>query len=244
MRDRNPRRNGDIYCSPACGCNCTWNEYQQAHRNALALAEYLGPGWETNVWENGGWNYEVKNGLIELHPNYARLTAKNGAELKHFVGFSLFIQTNPQLAVLNGKDPDELLNQAHELMQEHVSALQGQLDLMQQQLIKGIVKSATTEKVAEKYATSIIKNPSDYDALEIAGVRDISEPDRDGTECVTDNENPEFYSVYARLRDGQEEFNCIGDFSELSDAEAYAEEVVTTYGVDWPINNRARKERT
>lgn len=54
-----PRRRGLIYCSPACGASCTWAKYQQANKDAKALAKRLGKGWTIRVWENMGWFYQA-----------------------------------------------------------------------------------------------------------------------------------------------------------------------------------------
>lgn len=57
-----PKRNGDVYCSPACGGKCTWAAYQKAKRGAAALAKTMGPGWKPKVWENLGWHFKVVRG--------------------------------------------------------------------------------------------------------------------------------------------------------------------------------------
>ena len=66
-----PKREGDRYCSPACGRGCTWKEYQAATKAAAKLAEELGSdSWEPRVWENLGWHFEVisKNGWWVIEP--------------------------------------------------------------------------------------------------------------------------------------------------------------------------------
>lgn len=52
-----PVRRGDVYCSPACGNNCTVYDFEAAHTNAQALVSVLGPKWKPRVWENLGWHY-------------------------------------------------------------------------------------------------------------------------------------------------------------------------------------------
>lgn len=59
MQDWNPLRKGDIYCAPACGRDCTWDEFLEAHTEADKLVALLGPSWEKRVWENLGWFYEA-----------------------------------------------------------------------------------------------------------------------------------------------------------------------------------------
>jgi len=66
-----PVRHGDIYCSSACGGNCTWAAYQEAHKKAKALVLMLGKGWVPEVWENLGWHWVAKtvDGLMKVHPS-------------------------------------------------------------------------------------------------------------------------------------------------------------------------------
>lgn len=54
-----PMRRGALYCAPACGRECTWDEYQLAQRKAEAFAKKLGSAWTSNVWENLGWHYRA-----------------------------------------------------------------------------------------------------------------------------------------------------------------------------------------
>lgn len=51
-----PVRKGDIYCSPACGHNCTYAAYQAANQLAKKIAAELGPAWRPKVHENMGWH--------------------------------------------------------------------------------------------------------------------------------------------------------------------------------------------
>ena len=64
-----PVRNGEIYCSSACGGGCTIDSYLQAVENANHLCKELGPGWVPRVWENLGWHYSAKsaNDQVEVH---------------------------------------------------------------------------------------------------------------------------------------------------------------------------------
>lgn len=57
--DWTPRREGNTYCSPACGGGCTLEAYRKAEHEAIALASRLGPNWKPVVWENLGWHYKV-----------------------------------------------------------------------------------------------------------------------------------------------------------------------------------------
>jgi hypothetical protein len=92
------------------------------------------------------------------------------------------------------------------------------------------------------YAESIIKDADFYDALELHGVRDTLQDEyaaegkaynatTEGTQCEVDDENPQFFSVYAHLKEGGVE--CIGDFETYHAAAAYGMEIATKYG--WPL---------
>ena len=56
-----PKREGAVYCSPACGNGCKWVDYKLASHKASKLAGRLGAGWKPRVWENLGWHWEVQN---------------------------------------------------------------------------------------------------------------------------------------------------------------------------------------
>ena len=84
----------------------------------------------------------------------------------------------------------------------------------------------------QKYAETIIKRPSLYEALEVHGVKDSY----DETHCEIDDENPQFYSVYIRYHDSPE-VECIGDFASPIDANHYAKEISEKYGLNWTINS-------
>lgn len=59
--DWNPRRKGEIYCSPSCGHGCTHVEYERACQEANACAKLLGPSWTARVYENLGWHWSVSS---------------------------------------------------------------------------------------------------------------------------------------------------------------------------------------
>ena len=54
-----PIRKGRIYCSSACGFDCTYAEFQIATQKAKALAKKMGSDWKPRVWENLGWHYST-----------------------------------------------------------------------------------------------------------------------------------------------------------------------------------------
>jgi len=54
-----PVRRGSIYCSPACGGQCTHAAFLAAERQSKAEAKKLGKGWKPDVSENLGWHWRV-----------------------------------------------------------------------------------------------------------------------------------------------------------------------------------------
>ena len=61
-RDWTPVRNGDAYCSPACGGGpvvCSIKRYEHAHEVANKVARDLGAEWKPDVFENLGWHARV-----------------------------------------------------------------------------------------------------------------------------------------------------------------------------------------
>ena len=52
-----PIHRGEYFCSPGCGAGCKIGAYNAAQERGKALAESLGPGWLSRVWENTGWFY-------------------------------------------------------------------------------------------------------------------------------------------------------------------------------------------
>lgn len=55
------------YCSPACGHDCTQEDYANAHEYAQRLAQRLGPGWGVEVHENLGWHWKAKKGQATVY---------------------------------------------------------------------------------------------------------------------------------------------------------------------------------
>jgi hypothetical protein len=65
-----PVKKGLVYCSPACGHNCTKAAFDKATKSAEALAKTLGRGWVPSIWENLGWHYAVNKDFTSIHPPY------------------------------------------------------------------------------------------------------------------------------------------------------------------------------
>lgn len=72
-----PVRDGNIYCSPACGFKCTIHAYDRAVANAAELALHLGEPFRPTVWENGDWfycaEYHDKGNQFQVFPRDGQL---------------------------------------------------------------------------------------------------------------------------------------------------------------------------
>lgn len=119
VRDWNPVDAGEIYCSPACGFKCKRYAYDRAKEEAWHLARRLGDGWEMEVWENCGWNYAVKRGVVHIHPR------RHGSGISgqwKVEGYTCFIQTSPQF-IGKGPNPEAAFSEALGKMQTAFDAL-------------------------------------------------------------------------------------------------------------------------
>jgi hypothetical protein len=90
-RDWTARRNGLIYCAPACGGNCTWAAFQAAKRNAAALAKACGPGYTPRVQENLGWHYGALSPCRRIYVygergSYSALLGEAGSFSGRYIG--------------------------------------------------------------------------------------------------------------------------------------------------------------
>lgn len=87
---------GGTYCSPACGCGCTKEMYDEAVQRADELAARMGDGWEPRVWENAGWFFEVTKGVATI--TWRRLPQV----------YSAHLNTRPQI-VTEAETPEDAL---------------------------------------------------------------------------------------------------------------------------------------
>lgn len=90
----------------------------------------------------------------------------------------------------------------------------------------------TTDIEFGGYADSIITDPADFDRLEVHGVAEESDGNG-GTICEINDGAPEFYSVYAQLK--QVGVECIGDFRTRDNAVRYAYLIAASYG--WEVSS-------
>lgn len=99
------------------------------------------------------------------------------------------------------------------------------------------IDTRTEMPLYDAYASSVLSGRADlYDAIEIHGVREIEtdgDADDDRANCIVDDENPQFYSVYVHQIAGG--VDCVGDFGLTDFAEEYASSLASTYG--WPVFN-------
>jgi len=72
MLSSKPIRNGDIYCSPRCGCKCKWSDYVACVDGSSELVRELGEGWEPYIYENMGWHFKAihKERGLKVYPNF------------------------------------------------------------------------------------------------------------------------------------------------------------------------------
>jgi hypothetical protein len=83
------------------------------------------------------------------------------------------------------------------------------------------------------YAADVIAGrPERFQGIEVEGVREV-----DG-HCQVDNDAPEFFSTYLRLKPEGDDVGvqCVGDFESIHEAIAYAESLALQYG--WQIRDR------
>lgn len=88
----------------------------------------------------------------------------------------------------------------------------------------------------DRFAEFIIgQRLENYDALVVSGVRETYFPQiPDDMFCEMDNDDPQFFSVYARIK-GTMEVECVGDFGTHQLAREYATELSGQYG--WPVHD-------
>lgn len=117
----NPLRRGGVFCSPACGFKCTVNAHDRARREGEALAASLGPGWTPRVWENCGWQYEVRSGAIKVRPNLglSGSTIRGDWKVK---GYNCQFENTGFYA--NGKTPKAAIQRAGLMVRERVNELE------------------------------------------------------------------------------------------------------------------------
>ena len=84
-----PKRDGEVYCSPACGYKCKYLDYLDAVEKAKTLCAALGPPskWKPYVWENIGWHYRAVS-YDDRWFVYGKSPSRPMAEDKYSAGFN------------------------------------------------------------------------------------------------------------------------------------------------------------
>lgn len=99
------------------------------------------------------------------------------------------------------------------------------------------IDSRTEMPLYDAYASGVLRGRVHlYDGIEVRGVREIETDggaDDDRADCIVDDENPQFYSVYVHQVAGG--VDCVGDFGLPDFAAGYAASLASTYG--WPVFN-------
>lgn len=97
---------GRAYCSPGCGFDCSQVAYDRAVKEAAALAKRMGAGWDADVWENCGWNYEVRKGCVSISPD----CWPNGALTGDWkiTGYIVYFNSAKQI-IARAKTPEDAL---------------------------------------------------------------------------------------------------------------------------------------
>lgn len=59
----------NVYCAPACGSGCTYDQYLKAKDTAMRVRSSLHRphGWKVKVFENLGWHSQIEKGDLSLH---------------------------------------------------------------------------------------------------------------------------------------------------------------------------------
>lgn len=122
--DSTPRKRGETYCSPRCGCGCKLAAYEQAQAEANALAKKMGDGWEIRIWENFGWHYSVSKGAATIRPELkvpfepGKSPSTGGWEV---TGYSCWLSPaiHPQV-IEKSDDPAQALKMATKVAKIHV----------------------------------------------------------------------------------------------------------------------------
>lgn len=124
-----PRSRGSIYCSSACGGDCTRGAYEFATKSAKALAKRLGKGWKPHVWENLGWHWIVIKGKALSNSGIGFFEIS-----QHGNSYFAWIQSSPQF-IVEGEDPIKAFNKAIKQFDKYLEKL-----LEQRRLISELVK--------------------------------------------------------------------------------------------------------
>jgi hypothetical protein len=120
---------GKTFCSPRCGYRCRRDEYEAAVASAAALAVRMGAGWEPWVWENGGWHYEVRKGVAEIHVTEDRRGERVGPSYP-VSGYTAWINTAAKQFIVSAATPEDALGFATQEARTAISRIAADLDAL------------------------------------------------------------------------------------------------------------------
>lgn len=102
----------------------------QAQRDASDLAARMGDGWETRVWENLGWHYDVVKGPVKIKPGYGGDKSRYTAWIEPNV-----VLNGPRMGIAlqviaDGKEPEDALGNAVQDARTMISRMEGALAIL------------------------------------------------------------------------------------------------------------------
>lgn len=119
-----PRSRGrGVFCSNACGFNCTRHAYDRVVKESDRLAKRLGEGWETRVWDNLGWHYEVHKGVLHVSPNRDGSSREGTYKV---LGYTAYLNGEKQF-LGKAKTPEDAIGFAMQDARTHIARLTQQL---------------------------------------------------------------------------------------------------------------------
>lgn len=110
-----PIRNGEIFCSPACGGQCKRVDFDHVSAQAGVLAAKLGRGWMPIVWENLGWYFKVQKGAATV-----RINSKGNFEACVEVNF---IDNSTAQILQSHRDPRRAVELANDIVRSKIETL-------------------------------------------------------------------------------------------------------------------------
>lgn len=139
-----PKRQGHVYCSPACRCGCLYESYVDRKRMADKLAADLGEGWRPRVWENMGWHAGADFGgtldkpLMSIHIRKGLIGRR---------GYTMIVELGRSNAAMHGASPERLISAA-------VSRIHKERDRLEKMLREAFeaIGPITRKAVARRHA--------------------------------------------------------------------------------------------
>jgi hypothetical protein len=83
------RRRGNIYCAPACGAGCTWEQHQRVQQQGRHMRQMMRDPqqWRVHVAEHLHWyvclEHILTNGKLTVWPGWNRYHALLSLDMSH-----------------------------------------------------------------------------------------------------------------------------------------------------------------